>query len=94
MSRSCIRVRDVGPGDGRGCALACSDAGRHLEEIDPAVGQVPAQAGLAEHFESECASPRPPEELCLVAERNAQVVGFVLAVVIPPAQDASVVSRY
>ena len=38
--------------------------------------------------------PGRPEELCLVAERNAQVVGFVLAVVIPPAQDASVVSRY
>lgn len=88
MSRSDMRVREARAGDGRGCAEAWSDAGRYLQSIDPSVGQVPEQAGLAEHFETACASPRPPGELWLVAERNGEVAGFVQGFLAAPSQDA------
>lgn len=83
-----ISVREARAGDGRACAQAWSDAGRYLQSIDPAVGQVPEQAGLAEHFETACASPRPPGELWLVAERNGEVAGFVQGYLAEPSQDA------
>jgi GNAT superfamily N-acetyltransferase len=88
LTHGSVQVRTVRAGDGRGCARAWSDAGRYLQEIDPAVGRIPAQAGLVERFEGYCASPRPPEELWLVAERDAEVVGFVQAVVALPSEDA------
>ena len=88
MSRDNIRVREARAGDGRGCAQAWSDAGRYLHDIDPDIGQVPEQAGLAEHFETACSAPRSPDEVWLVAERNGQVAGFVQGYLAAPSQDA------
>jgi GNAT superfamily N-acetyltransferase len=82
-------IRDARPGDGSGCAAAWADAGRHVEELDPDVGQVPGAAGLDDWFEQSLARPRPPGKIWLVAELGGQVTGFVEGVVEPPGPDAA-----
>lgn len=83
-----VTVRAARQGDGVGCARAWVDAGRHVHDIDPAVGRVPDSDGLAEWFEGTLAEDRPENEECLVAEVDGRVVGFVSATVEPARADA------
>ena len=83
-----VTVRETCRGDGVGCARAWLDAGRHVHEIDPAVGRVPDADGLAEWFERTITEDRADDERCLVAEADGQVVGFVAATVEAARTDA------
>jgi GNAT superfamily N-acetyltransferase len=83
-----VVVRAARSGDGAGCARAWSDAGRHLQELDPNVGRVPDSDGLADWFERSLADDRPAGALWLVAEHDGRAVGFVSARVEPPMADA------
>ena len=83
-----VAVREARQGDGVGCARAWSDAGRHVHEIDPAVGRVPDEDGLAEWLERTLTEDRTDDTKCLVAEVDGQVVGFVAATVEAARADA------
>jgi GNAT superfamily N-acetyltransferase len=82
-----MRIRDVRPGDGEGCAGVWLDAGRYYAALVPEVIQVPDADGLAEWLEEAIGEER--DGLWQVAEEpGAGVVGMVEATVVPPVPDA------
>jgi GNAT superfamily N-acetyltransferase len=82
-----VRVRPMRPGDGSGCARAWLDAGRYYAQLAPEEFQIPAEEGLPEWFEQLHANASD-NCLQLVGCVNAEVVGFVSAVLEPPVADA------
>ncbi len=85
MSDILIRAPRVGDGDG--LARCWLDAGAYYAAANPALFQVPEADGLGEWFEERLAATSD-DRLMLVAEKDGQVVGYVLAAIQHPSPAA------
>jgi GNAT superfamily N-acetyltransferase len=83
-----LRIRPVAPGDGEGLARVWTDICSYYLELDRDLFQIPETEGLAESFEHDITSGLPETEISLVAELEGNVVGWVWAQILPPADDA------
>src|SRR5262245_15691186 len=83
-----VEIRAARPGDGAGLARIWLDNARYYVERFPDDFREPAEAGLAEWFETALAKPRDEAELHLVAVVDGEVAAFVRARLTEPDEDA------
>jgi len=82
-----ILIRAPRAGDGDGLARCWLDAGAYYAAVNPALFQVPDADGLGQWFE-ERLNATSDDRLILVAEKDNQVAGYVLAVIQHPSPAA------
>ncbi|WP_020671615.1 GNAT family N-acetyltransferase [Amycolatopsis nigrescens] len=85
-----VKVRRAVPGDGDGCSRVWRDTGRYLAELNPDLSQVPDCSELADKFDALCSAlGGQPDQLFLVALRDREIVGMLIARLLEPAENAS-----
>jgi GNAT superfamily N-acetyltransferase len=84
-----VVVRSARPGDGADLARGWLDGCRYYAALDPERFQLPVEHGLVEWFEQLLARPKSLDEVWLVAEVDARVVGHVSAELQPPVETAA-----
>ena len=82
-----VVIREARRTDVSGLVRAWRDAGRFAVETDATAFQVPVEEGLAESFAASLEA-MDDDEVVLVAERDGEVLAFVSARVLEPADDA------
>jgi GNAT superfamily N-acetyltransferase len=83
-----IVVRETRPGDGRAIARIHADMARYYLELAPEYFQMPALDGFAEELDAEAATI-DSATLRLVAGLDGEVVGALLARLLPPEDTAA-----
>jgi hypothetical protein len=86
VSEYTIRPADIR--DAAGLAHAWIEFGRYYETLDPDHFRVPERAGLEEWFASFLREEPGLDELWLVAIVDEDLVGYVMAEISNPGQDA------
>ncbi len=82
-----ILIRAPRAGDGDGLARCWLDAGAYYAAINPALFQVPQADGLGQWFEERLGAASDNRPM-LVAEKDGQVAGYVLATIQHPSPAA------
>jgi GNAT superfamily N-acetyltransferase len=82
-------IRPAEPRDAEELANAWMEFGRYYEALDPDHFRVPERAGLEEWFASLLQPERGSDEIWLVAEGDEGVLGYVMAEVSRPDEDAA-----
>ena len=83
-----VTIRPFRHGDGAGCAGCWIADGQDYGEMAPEVFRAPDTDGLAEWMDRETLRSSDGEKsLCLVAQSDGQVVGFVEGSIVPPLEN-------
>jgi GNAT superfamily N-acetyltransferase len=84
-----VLIRAPRAGDGDGLARCWLDAAAYYATLNRDLFQVPEADGLAQRLEEWLLSIASEDAHTLVAEKDAQVVGFITAVVERPVENAA-----
>ncbi len=84
-----VHVRPARPGDGDGIARAWVSTAAYYAELDPEHFQVPRAEDIPGELWDNQIGPPNGDSLQLVAELDGSVIGWLLARVIPPDDNAA-----